>query len=61
MKTTRRSRLWVLSLLGATALWSLTALGCAGNPRVSVGGGIHRSGGSWGHSLSVGIHSSGRR
>jgi hypothetical protein len=36
--------------------------GCAGRSRVSGAVGIHgsRSGG-WGHSLSVGVHSHGRR
>jgi hypothetical protein len=36
--------------------------GCAGNPRVSGAVGIHgSSSGRWGHSISVGVHSHGRR
>ena len=52
------------SLLPITGLiMGLLAIeGCSGNPRVSGGVGIHRSSsGNWGTSLSVGVHSHGRR
>jgi len=62
MKATRARRWWALSLLAASALLSVATLACSGNPNVSVGGSVHRSsGGRWGHSISVGVHSNGRR
>ncbi len=59
-------RIWLQGLALALIVGSLLAgaatMGCSGNRRVSVGGGLHRdSSGNWGHSLSVGIHSHGRR
>jgi hypothetical protein len=52
------------TVLAALALAGLCGVlqGCAGNRRVSGGIGIHgSSSGGWGHSLSVGVHSHGRR
>ena len=51
-------------VLAALALAGLCCVlqGCAGNRRVSGGIGIHgSSSGRWGHSISVGVHSHGRR
>ena len=50
----------VMSLLGIAALMMFVA-SCSGNARVSGGVGLSRtSGGDWGSSISIGIHSHGR-
>jgi len=50
------------ALLAGFLLLGLASLGCSGNRRVSVGGSVaFGSGGAWGHGISVGIHSHGRR
>ncbi len=56
-----RKALLKLALVAAL-LAPLSVLGCSGNRNLSVGGSVHMtSGGGWGHSLSVGVHSNGRR
>lgn len=49
--------------IAAGLLVLLAVAGCSsGNRRVRVGGSVHMtSGGSWGHSLSIGIQSHGGR
>jgi hypothetical protein len=48
---------WAVIVVAVVAL-----VACQGNRRVSTGVSIHgSSSGSWGHSISVGIHSHGRR
>lgn len=52
------------ALLAALALAGLCCVleGCTGQRRVSGAVGIHgSSSGGWGHSISVGVHSHGRR
>jgi hypothetical protein len=52
----------LLALLAAFLLMGLSTAACSGNRNVSVGGSIHRtSGGGWGHSIGIGIHSHGKR
>ncbi len=59
-KPRKRGVLSLALLLGGMFL-TLASMACS-NANVSVGGSIHRtSGGSWGHSISVGVHSNGRR
>ena len=64
MRTTQTA-VWsrrATAFLMGLAIFGLSTLACSGNRRVSAGVGIHRdSSGNWGHSLSVGIHSNGRR
>ena len=58
--TIRRGAVLLLFAVGLVTV--LVGTACSGNGRVSVGGSVHRgSGGNWGHSLSVGVHSNGRR
>ena len=58
MKVNISARTGRTLILAAGLLAALFVGGCSGNRRVSVGGSVHMgSGGSWGHSLSVGIHS----
>ena len=61
----RHSKTWrpaTLLLLAASLALGLSSVACSGNRNVSVGGSIHRtSGGGWGHSIGIGIHSNGRR
>ena len=60
-KTSKRGRLRLTAVL-LLGIAALATLGCSSNRRVSVGGSVgFSSSGSWGHSLSVGIHSHGRR
>ena len=59
-------RIWRQSLALALLVGSLLAvaatMGCSGNRSVRVGAGLHRdSSGNWGHSISVGVQSHGRR
>ena len=57
----RKTGILTLTLLVGGMFLTLASLACS-NPNLSVGGSIHRtSGGSWGHSISVGVHSNGRR
>ena len=51
----------VLAVLALASL-CLVLEGCAGRRRISGSFGIHgSSAGGWGHSISVGVHSHGRR
>ena len=60
-RTKQRSRR-ALAITMGVILFALSTLACSGSRGLSVGGSIHRdSSGRWGHSLSVGIHSHGRR
>ena len=56
----RRSAKRLLTVMVLVAVLTILEA-CSGNARVSTGVGIHRSSsGSWGHSISVGVHSHGR-
>ena len=64
MKRRKRRTRTAFSLLAFFLLIAASSLfqACSGNSVVSTGVGIHRnSNGDWGHSISVGIHSHGRR
>lgn len=64
MKNERRfwRRSLALALLVGSLLAGAATLACSGNRRVSVGGAFHvDSSGRWGHSISVGVQSHGRR
>jgi hypothetical protein len=59
-KAGKRGVLTLVLLVGGMLL-TVASMACS-NANVSVGGSIHRSsGGNWGHSISVGVHSNGRR
>lgn len=57
----RKRGVMSLALLLAGSFLTVASMACS-NANLSVGGSIHRtSGGNWGHSISVGVHSNGRR
>ncbi len=60
VRVVRRGRAWLALVVVLIA--GMATLACSGNRRVSVGGSMYMSSsGSWGHSISVGIQSHGRR